>query len=80
MTTKELNRDIKRLSKIERYIDGNINPVFESEYLRLYGADKEFAYMNLTSVKIMLRLNVCHRLVPFHRFGLHIGLHEFDMA
>ena len=72
MTTKELNRDIKRLWKEREKQDGTaaeywdwIESDFKKEFLRLYNADSQCEYMNLKSFKIMYRLNQCHRMVPF---------------
>ena len=82
MTKQELNRDIKRLAnEIYRMSFEPQKKYFEylektaaKEYKRLYNADSNFEYMNLLSVKIMLRLNVSHKFVPLHNFGLHIEL------
>jgi hypothetical protein len=75
MTKQELNKDIKRLLKMQRKdAQLNILPEFEAEYKRLYRADTEMEYMNVTSIKIMLRLNVLYRFIPFHQFGLFIDL------
>lgn len=82
MTPKELNRDIKKLaSEIYRrsfedqtayfkYVEG---PAKE-EFKRLFYADQKFEYMNLQSMRTMLRLNVRHRFIPFHQFGLQIEI------
>ncbi len=84
MTNSELNRDIKRLkaaiSKEQSKITQDNNEAYfkfiedkaKPEFLRLYRADQEFTAINLQSIKIMLRLNVRFRIVPFHQFGLMI--------
>tara|TARA_R110000772_G_scaffold46279_2_gene105684 strand:+ start:551 stop:811 length:261 start_codon:yes stop_codon:yes gene_type:complete len=80
MTKAELNRDIKRLgAEIYRMSFEDSDKYFEykdttarKEFERLFWADKEFEYMNLNSIKLMLRLNVAHRFIPFHQFGLMI--------
>jgi hypothetical protein len=81
MTAKELNRDIKRLgAEIYRMSFEDQTKYFEylekvakPEFTRLYLADGSFEYMNLSSVKIMLRLNVAHRFYPLHLFGININ-------
>jgi len=84
MTKQELNRDIKRLkSEIYRmsfddqksyfdYIDNQA----KKEFTRLFWADKEFEYMNRTSILIMLRLNIRFRIIALQTFGLNIELNE----
>ncbi len=82
MTKQELNRDIKRLSsEIYRLSFGDNTDYFsyienegKKEFTRLYYANKDFSGLNLQSIKIMLRLNVKHRFIPFHQFGLFIEL------
>ena len=73
MTPKELNRDIKRLTKLVG-TDKEYTPEFEKEFKRLYYADTEMSYLNVESVKTLLRLNVRHRFIPFHQFGLMINI------
>ena len=82
MTAKELNRDIKRLNselyrmsfedqdKYFEYVNGEA----KSEFLRLYHADNKMEYMNKQSVLTMFRLNLKHRFVTFHTFGINIEL------
>lgn len=80
MTTAELNRDIKRLVKLEQNVsakydtkeyDQAVNEL-KKEYVRLYYADDKFEYMNVQSIKIMLRMNLRYRFVALHTFGLFI--------
>jgi hypothetical protein len=80
MTTQELNRDIKRLvASIKKkqgtpeYYDYTANEA-KAEFMRLFRADQEFRYMNKHSIRMMLRLNVLYRYVPFHHFGIMINL------
>lgn len=86
MTNQELNRDIKRLynniKKLsnsgteagqKKYYDYVANEAAK-EFSRLFWADKEMEAMNRQSLLIMLRLNVKHRFIPFHQFGLFIDL------
>lgn len=87
MTTQELNRDIKRLAKDifahSQLVDksGNNDAYFtfldtkaKKEFERLFHADREFTAMNRNSILIMLRLNIRHRFVAFHTFGLNIEI------
>ena len=73
MTSKELNRDIKRLTKLVG-TDKEYTPEFEKEFRRLYYADSSMEYLNADSMRIMLRLNVRKRFIPFHQFGLMINI------
>ncbi len=79
MTKQELNRDIKRLWVRYENKDSELD-VYEAleemrqELKRLYYADDDFEYMNLRSIKIMIRLNLSLRVVPLHQFGLGIEL------
>jgi len=83
MTTKELNRDIKRLYKnymakrqgeatdqYYKWVESEVKP----ELKRLYYADNTFNSLNADSLKMLLRLNLCLRVIPFHQFGLFIDL------
>lgn len=73
MTTSELNRDIKRLAKMDkRDKDGDLIPAIENEFRRLYSADIKLEYMNRTNIIIMFRLNLLYRIVPFHQFGIQV--------
>ncbi len=83
MTNAELNRDIKRLNKaIKAFPKSDDNgPYFDfiakyvtPEFKRLFYADSEFKAMNRESILIMLRLNLSHRIIPFHQFGLNIEI------
>jgi len=87
MTTKELNRDIKRLEKeifkMSQNCEktGNNDEYFfyiandaKKEFTRLFHADATFEYMNRESVLIMLRLNLRHRFIQLHQFGSAINL------
>lgn len=77
MTAKELNRDIKRLGKLintEKEYNEQLLFAHEKEFKRLYNADREFKYMNAESIRIMLRINLRHRIIPLHQFGLDIEL------
>jgi len=73
MTNKELNRDIKRLSKVFGTEKAH-TPEFEKEFRRLYYADTSMKYLNAQSMRIMLRINVRHRFIACHQFGLMINI------
>ena len=80
MTKQELNKDIKRLgAEIYRMSFEDQDKYFEyldkearKEFTRLFHADQGFEYMNLNSVKLMLRLNLKYRFVALNAFGLMI--------
>jgi len=87
MTPKELNRDIKRLNAYLKSISEisdktgdsttyfkQVDEVAKPEFIRLAGADRDCSYMNLQSLKIMLRLNLKHRFIPLHTFGIGIEI------
>jgi hypothetical protein len=84
MTKNELNRDIKRLkSEIYRMSFESLETYYKyidtearKEFKRLYYADQSFEYMNKNSVLIMFRLNLKHRFLPLHSFGLGIELNN----
>jgi hypothetical protein len=79
---ENLNVAVKRLKKqinakhaephtVEQwydYLDEKVKPAF----LKIYNADTTMAALNADSMRIMLRLNVRFRIVPFHQFGLFI--------
>lgn len=71
MTKQELNRDIKRLANNHHNME---EADVKNEIKRLYYADSTFEYMNLNSIKMLLRLNLRYRVIALHVFGLHIDL------
>lgn len=87
MTTLELNKAIKSLNN---YIKGikqaaemmedntayfrDIDKVAKPEFIRLLNADSSFKSLTAESIRILLRLNLSHRFVAFHTFGLFIEL------
>lgn len=71
MTKQELNRDIKRLANNHQNMEESD---VKKEIHRLYYADSEFKYMNLNSVKMLLRLNLRYRVIALHFFGININL------
>ena len=79
MTTRELNRDVKRLKNA--YLNAVASddyfkeePKLAEELRRLYYADTSMRSLSAESLRVMLRLNVRLRAVPFHQFGLFIEL------
>ena len=81
MTTKELNRDIKRLGnkvskcnlKGDDFFDFIENEV-KLEFKRLYWADTKCEYMNFASLRVMMILNRKHRFIAFHTFFIYAEL------
>lgn len=80
MTKQELNRDIKRLyNNIEK---AKNTPLFfeyiekqaKKEFTRLLYASDDFSALSKKSVLILYRLNLRHRFIPLHTFGLNIKL------
>lgn len=79
MTARELNRDIKRLeSKYNQLKDmGEVKyykelPSIVKEFARLHGADKGAEYMNLSSLKTMIKMNRVLNIVPHHLFFINL--------
>ena len=82
MTKQELNRDIKRLYSLaesakvfkddlyHNFIENNVRP----EFNRLYHADSTAEYMNLLSLKIMIRLNHKFRFIQLHLMFINIKI------
>lgn len=81
MTKQELNRDIKRLHKAIANKSSNpdgeyykyIETTAKNEFTRLYHAADNFEALTKQSILIMFRLNLRHRFVAFHNFGLTIN-------
>jgi hypothetical protein len=85
MTTKELNRDAKRLLALSKTLTDDLfqnNPVkydsivdaVKAEISRLYYADSKFEYANKQTILILMRLNLRYRAVVLHVFGINIEL------
>jgi hypothetical protein len=75
MTAREINQAIKRLNKsIATGADSYIQNEARKEFLRLYNSDNTFYLMNKDGLKTMLKLNLRHRFVPLHTFGLFIEI------
>lgn len=79
MTTKELNRDIKRLynewlhfqyqsnDEYYKWVDSKMKP----ELKRLYLADSNIEYMNFFSFKALHRMNQAQGgIIPLHSFAI----------
>ncbi len=87
MTTQELNRDIKRLSKkynaksrgeaTKEYFDW-LEKEIKPELRRLYYADSDMSDLNSNSLRILIRLNLSLRVIPFHHFGSGIELSKLN--
>ena len=87
MTKRELNRDVKRLNN---YIKGikkaaemmqdntayfkDIQGYAKGEFIRLIGADNSFESLSAESLRILLKLNLSHRFIPLHTFGIFIEI------
>lgn len=82
MTTKKLNADIKKLrDEIYRKSFESHDEYFrylreeaETEFIKLYRADNNFKSLTKESVLILFRLNLAHRFVPFHQFGIDVNV------
>jgi len=74
MTKQELNRDVKRLWNNHLKCDNydQIEKTVIPEFKRLYGADKDFKYLNRDNILRIMVLNRKYNIIPFHRFGLMI--------
>jgi hypothetical protein len=82
MTKQELNRDVKRLVKSIKSLDNTnldtyykqVNEIISKEFKRLYYADDSFSSLSANNIRMMLRINLKFRFIPFHNFGLNIDL------
>lgn len=88
MTNSELNRDVKRLKNLinktsEKMCMGTndntpyfdwLNTFVLKEFKRLYYADDKFEAMNKANILFMLRLNLRHRFIALHQFGINIDI------
>lgn len=78
MTTKELNRDIKRLANEFYRLSFGDTDIYnaykenegKTEFMRLYRADSEGKYMSHKSMLQLFRINLRHRYIPLHSFGI----------
>jgi hypothetical protein len=77
MTTKELNRDCKRLitlfKKGHKYVyneDSSIKEEFIKELKRVYYADSNFEYLSPKNALGLMRINLSLRVIPLHQFGI----------
>lgn len=82
MEIKTINKDIKRLyndfyrlsfDDLENY-NSFIANEGKQQFKILYYSDLDFKYMNKESALIMLRLNLRHRFIPLHLFGIYIDI------
>ena len=87
MNNRQFNQDIKQLNKAifkasqKVDITGNndeyfafINGEAKKEFMRIYNANDTFEGLNKQSILIMMRLNLRHKFIPLHIFGININL------
>lgn len=86
MTTRELNRDIKRLNAAIKAMPSGpsdqhketyykfIADYAKKEFTRLYFAADDFKVLSKESILILIRLNLRHRFIAFHQFGNKIEI------
>lgn len=79
---KELNKRVENLSK-EIYRKGfeDIDSYFKylettatKEFTDIYSNDTKFVYLSKDNVLRMFRMNLKHRFVPMHSFGILIDI------
>lgn len=85
MTPKQLNHQIKKFGK--QYLTELKKPADEffdwlekegkKEFTRLYYADQSMKSINKNSVIILMRINMIHHIIPFHRFGLMVNVGDW---
>jgi len=79
MLKRQLNRDIKKLKQLHlalkevEYTEGTEKD-FKKEFIRLYRADQNCTYMNVESLKTMIRINHTKRYISLHTFFISIDL------
>lgn len=81
MTTQELNRDVKRLTKKVNSIKVHgdeyytiIEKEIKPEINRIYFADRTLKSLNADNLRALLRMNLKYRAMPLHTFGLFIEM------
>jgi hypothetical protein len=81
MTSKELNRDVKKLFKKIYSIDSDSviehEKELKEEFTRLYYADTTLQSLSRENLLRMMRMNLRLRAVTLHYFG--IGINERDL-
>ena len=82
MTAKELNKAVATLNSeiyrmsfepLDIYLE-YLEKFAKAEFTRLYGADDTMESLSKRNILVMFRLNLKHRFIPFHNFGLFIKL------
>lgn len=84
MTPRELNNAVKILnSELYRMSFGDLDEYIKyrdneakKEFIRLYHADETMESLTKRSILIMFRLNLKHRFIAFHLFGINIKLFD----
>lgn len=83
MKKQELNRDIRRLysqykansgkgdADLTKYFEW-VEKTAKPELIRLYNADTSLKSLNANNLRLLIRLNLVYRAIPFHKFGLYI--------
>lgn len=83
MNTRELNRDVKKLSSelyrlsfedSKKYFD-YVAGEGSTEFKRLYYADDTLNSLTKDNILRMFRMNLRHRFIAFHQFGLNIKIY-----
>lgn len=49
-----------------------LNKHAKNEFERIYRQDETFTLLNKQSILTMFRLNISHRFIAFHQFGINI--------
>lgn len=84
MTARELNNAVKKLNSelyrmsfedTDKYLE-YVAKEAKEEFTRLYFADTTFESLTKRNILIMFRLNLKHRFIAFHNFGLNIKLFD----
>ena len=84
MTASELNKAVKKLnSELYRMSFEDTGKYFEyiakeakNEFIRLYCADKTLESLSKRNILVMFRLNLKHRFIALHNFGVDIKLFD----
>ena len=84
MTASELNKAVKKLnSELCRMSFEDTGKYFEyiekeakNEFIRLYYADKTLESLSKRNILVMFRLNLKHRFIALHNFGVDIKLFD----
>jgi hypothetical protein len=74
---RTLKNDLLELKqgKVIKYYEF-LDHVAPKEFKTLYYADSEFLRMSRSSIRIMVKLNLQHKFIPHHLFGIEIDLEK----